>query len=65
MLDFEIDFSLNKILDKFCYINCLLCLYVKQEQHCATQNQAAYMWKKKKEINFSQVTSLKRKKSKS
>ena len=64
MLDFEIDFSLNKILDKICYINCLLCLYVKQEQHCATQNQAAYMWKKK-EINFSQVTSLKRKKSKS
>ena len=61
VLDFEIDFSLNKILDKFCYIpffNCLLCLYVKQEQHCATQNQAAYMCKKKTEINFSQVTSL-------
>ena len=44
MLDFEIDFSLNKILDKFCNIpvsNCLLCLYIKQEQHFATQHQAA------------------------
>ena len=44
MLDFEIDFSLNKILDKFCNIpvsNCLLCLYIKQEQHFANQHQAA------------------------
>ena len=44
VLDFEIDFSLNKILDKFCNItvsNCLLCLYVKQEQQWATQHQAA------------------------
>jgi len=36
--------------------------YVKQEQHYATQHQAAYKCEKKTEINFSHVTSLKQKK---